>query len=77
LEYLQERINQTQTPWDATEWKNRIQLKLQSPTFPGDLISNIARFLERPEDASMMTKQNFLAAISLPQNKITGPNFKI
>jgi hypothetical protein len=69
LEYLQSAIDQFskstgQPTWSAEEWRERLRAKVEQIDFPANFAGQVSRYLERPEDASILHKENFLAALA-------------
>lgn len=68
LDYLQGAIDtfaqsSGTDPWSAEDWPVKLRARIEDNAFPDDLSGEIRKFLERPEDAVVMTKENFLAAL--------------
>lgn len=69
LEYLQSAIDHFskstgQATWSAEEWRERLHAKVEQIEFPDNFAAQVSRYLERPEDASILRKENFLAALA-------------
>jgi hypothetical protein len=68
LEYLQAAIDQFaqkngRLSWDANDWLDKLRERLTARSFPESLVKDMGRFLEHPEDACVMTRDNFIAAL--------------
>lgn len=61
---LQNALDQTETPGTflASEWMELLVEKL-SHTGPEKLLADVAPFLELPEECSLFTRDNLLAAV--------------
>ncbi len=66
--YLQACIKQNAriagfVEWDVQDWKNKLREKIEKTDFPSDISEQIRKYLEKPEEGVLLSKENFLAAL--------------
>ena len=68
LPLLEKALGQTQGPHpvDARQWREGVRRRLLSINMKA-LLEDVSPFLERPQDAKMMTRENLLALLELKQ----------
>jgi len=68
LHLLEKALGQTQGPHpvDARQWREGVRRRLLSINMKA-LLEDVSPFLERPQDAKMMTRENLLALLELKQ----------